>query len=223
MAGCSLTGRTRRGAPTRPSVDSPHVVAARRQDRSGALTAPVVCVSVRVRRSERVSRSLTNNNQENPGTGGRLNVLRSRPRVTPHFDKKLFEGDSNPPFPYLRFLVVDDSANGRFLLSQTLQRKFPRAAVADCRAAEEAFRFLEDYPVNLTVVHHTSDADALALVRELRRRRPALLVLLMSAANLNDEALAAGADGFLPYDEWLMVGNHAVALLRLPSAVAAGS
>lgn len=130
-------------------------------------------------------------------------------------------GESSSPFPTLRFLVIDDDADGRFLLSQTLQRKFPRAAVAECGTEDEAYRILEHQPASVVVSHRISDQAGLALVRELRRRTSGILLLMVGAARCRPDAIAAGADAFVPYEEWLMLGNHVAALLSNSPAAAA--
>ena len=39
----------------------------------------------------------------------------------------------------LKFLVIDDNADSRFLLVKTLLRKFPTAVIHECQSSEAAF------------------------------------------------------------------------------------
>jgi CheY-like chemotaxis protein len=119
-----------------------------------------------------------------------------------------------PHFSGLRFLVIDDNADGRFLVSKTLLRKFPSAELTECQTADTAFAILDRGDrVSLIVCHRTFELDGASLVRELRRRNATVPILMMSGINRTDAALAAGATAFLTYEQWLMVGNHVASLL----------
>jgi CheY-like chemotaxis protein len=124
-----------------------------------------------------------------------------------------------PHFRNLRFLVIDDNPDGRFLVSKTLLRKFPNAVLSECQTAEAAFQLLNrGDEVSLITAHRTFELDGVSLVRELRARRPAVPILMLSGIDRREAALAAGANAFLTYDEWLMVGNHVAAMLENPRA-----
>ncbi len=124
-----------------------------------------------------------------------------------------------PHFRGLRFLVIDDNPEGRFLVSKTLLRKFPSAELTECQTAETAFTILDRGDrVSLIVCHRTFELDGASLVRELRSRNATVPILMMSGINRTDAALAAGATAFLTYEEWLMVGNHVASLLSAQHA-----
>lgn len=133
------------------------------------------------------------------------------PEPLPEFPTPVDE--SKPQFRGLRFLVVDDNPDGRFLLSKTLLRKFPNSTITECQTAAAAFRAIETEPVSLIISHRTFEFDGVSLIRELRQRNLDVPILMMSGIDRREPALAAGADAFLTYEEWLMVGNHVAALL----------
>ena len=118
-----------------------------------------------------------------------------------------------PPFRNLTFLIVDDNPDGRFLISKTLLRKFPKSAIVECQSAEAAFRELTARKVSLIVTHRTHEFEGIALIEELRKRAPDVPLVMTSGIDRREPAIAAGADAFLTYDEWLMVGNHVAQLL----------
>lgn len=114
----------------------------------------------------------------------------------------------------LRFLVVDDDAEGRFLIAKTLLRKFPTASIVECGSAGSAFEVAQSGKLSLVVSHRTFDCDGAALVREIRRRAPRVpIVMVVPAADRQRQASASGADAFLTRDEWLMVGSRVLELL----------
>lgn len=51
----------------------------------------------------------------------------------------------------LRLLLVNDDADGLFLLNHAMQREFPEAETIVCRSAEEALTHLDASPVNLLI------------------------------------------------------------------------
>lgn len=121
--------------------------------------------------------------------------------------------ETPPELQKLIFLLVDDSPDGRYLISKTLLRKFPRATIVECRTAETAFAAIEREMPSLIVTHRTYEFTGLDLLRELRRRAPGVLILMTSGIDRREHAMEAGADAFYTYDEWLMVGNHVAQLL----------
>jgi CheY-like chemotaxis protein len=121
--------------------------------------------------------------------------------------------ESSPPFQDLHFLVIDDNPDGRFLVSKTLLRKFPNSIIVEAQTAEAAFRALEKGSISLIVCHRTFEFDAISLVVEIRKRNAAVPVVAMSGIDRTTAVREAGADAFLTYDQWLMIGNHVATLL----------
>lgn len=99
-------------------------------------------------------------------------------------------------------------------MAKTVLRKFPHAEITECQTAETAFQMLDrGDQFSLIVSHRTFELDGISLVRELRARRPTTPLLMMSGIDRREAALAAGANVFLTYEEWLLVGNHVAAML----------
>lgn len=120
------------------------------------------------------------------------------------------------PFRDLRFLIVDDNPDGRFLVSKTLLRKFPKAVISECQDSGAAMRILEKEHVSLIISHRTFEMEGIDLIREFRSRNATVPILMMSGIDRREAALAAGANAFLTYEGWLMVGNHVATLLTHP-------
>lgn len=161
-----------------------------------------------------------------PGTG--LRIDETHPRLSSHLKETrekrlhtdLMPEDTCHPFNQARpelqnlvFLVVDDNPDGRFLVSKTLLRKFPRARVIECQTAETAFETLAQQTPSLIVTHRTFEFNGIDLLRELRQRAPSTPILMTSGIDQRASALSAGADAFYTYDQWPMIGNHVAQLL----------
>ena len=125
-----------------------------------------------------------------------------------------------PQFRNIVFLIVDDNPDGRFLISKTLLRKFPNSVIVECQSAEAAFRELTLRKISLIITHRTYEFEGIALVGEFRQRAPDVPILMTSGIDRRDAALRAGADAFLTYEEWLMVGSHVARLLSDRAGVA---
>lgn len=117
--------------------------------------------------------------------------------------------DSSP-----RFLIVDFHAESRFLLGKTLLRKFPGATIFESDEADAAIALVHQHRLNAIVTHRTFDASGPELVRAFRAAEPAVPIIMVSGEDREDVALAAGADQFLPYEEWLRIGSVVEAMLR---------
>ena len=141
--------------------------------------------------------------------------------MSPEFPSPVDESLSY--FRDLHFLIVDDNPDGRLLVAKTLLRKFPNGTITECQTAEAAFRVLMQRPVSLIISHRTFDLEGIALVREMRERAPDIPILMTSGIDRRDAALQAGADAFLTYDEWLMVGNRVAEILASRAAEVAGN
>jgi ActR/RegA family two-component response regulator len=112
------------------------------------------------------------------------------------------------------FLIVEHNTEGQFLLSKTLKRKFPEADVVSCHEASDAVARLQAAPCDAIVVHRAADADGAATIRQLLAVRPGTLIVMVSGYDRAQEALAAGATVFLPYDEWLLLGTRVAEEIR---------
>jgi DNA-binding NtrC family response regulator len=122
-----------------------------------------------------------------------------------------------------RFLVIDENPDGRFLLSKTLLRAFPNAAVVECQSADTAFQVLQTESVAAILSHRTLEFDGAGLVRELRKINADVPIVMVSGFDREKLALEAGATRFFNYDQWPRIGIFIAELLAaaVPSDSAA--
>jgi DNA-binding NtrC family response regulator len=109
-----------------------------------------------------------------------------------------------PPY---RFLVIDENADSRFLLVKTLLRKFPNALLQECHEHRTALNTAQTDALTAIVAHRTYDCDGINLVASLRKVNPTVPIVMVSGIDRTPQALAAGANTFLNYDEWLRIGT----------------
>src|SRR2546430_8454477 len=105
-----------------------------------------------------------------------------------------------------QFLIVDDIAENRYLLSRTLLRKYPLANITECEESEPAVAAARHEKPLAAIVHRTRDADAPQMVRLLRQVNGTLPIIVVSGRETFPEAIEAGATAFLNYDAWLPIG-----------------
>ncbi len=103
------------------------------------------------------------------------------------------------------FVIVDDVDENRFLLAKTLLRKFPQSLIVECQTSDTALATVENDKPTVIIVHRATDLDGPALIRLLRRRTDAPIVMV-SGRESCPEAIEAGASAFLNYDAWLRIG-----------------
>jgi response regulator RpfG family c-di-GMP phosphodiesterase len=116
-----------------------------------------------------------------------------------------------------KVLVVDDNPESRFLLTKTLLRKFPQVMVLECADASSAQRTAATEPLDVIVLHRTADVIGVDLIRMLRDVSDKIPIIMVSGIDRSVEAMAAGANFFLSYDEWLRIGTVVAELLSLPA------
>lgn len=114
----------------------------------------------------------------------------------------------------LKFLVIDDNVDSRFLLVKTLLRKFPTAVIQECQSNESALRMCRSSDLSAIVSHRTTETAGIELLRELRTINPRVPLVMVSGIERRELALAAGADRFLLYDEWLRIGTIVAELVQ---------
>lgn len=115
----------------------------------------------------------------------------------------------------LRFLVVDHHPDSRFLLVKTLQRKFPNARIEEAEDGEDAIARVGSTRFDTIVTHRTREFLGIELVGKLREKDNQVPIVMVSGIERTEPALAAGADGFLLYDEWLLIGTMVQQLLAV--------
>lgn len=106
-----------------------------------------------------------------------------------------------------KFLVIDDNADSRFLLTKTLMRKFPAALVIECANTDTSLLAAEYERPAAIIVHRTNETGGLQLIPQLRRANGKAPIVMVSGIDRTAEAIEAGASYFLNYDEWLRIGS----------------
>lgn len=112
------------------------------------------------------------------------------------------------------FVVIDFHAESRFLLVKTLRRKFPAAVIHESDDAEKAIEIARAVNLAAIVTHRTFEMEGIELVRRLRDADPRVPIVMVSGIDREAAALAAGASGFLHYDQWLRIGSVVEAHMR---------
>jgi response regulator RpfG family c-di-GMP phosphodiesterase len=136
-----------------------------------------------------------------------------------------FPKPTNCRIAAVKFLIIDDNPDNRFLLTKTLLRKYPAAALVECQSIGTAVRVLKNETIDLIVAHRATEVGGAELVREVRRVNTTTPIIAVSGVNRCRETLAAGANRFQLLDEWLMVGHVAAQLLPIllaPAGMANG-
>jgi len=119
--------------------------------------------------------------------------------------------------PSLKFLVVDDVAENRFLLAKTLLRKFPLSLIQECQESVPAIQAAQTEPLAAIIVHRAADVDGLSLVSMLRQVNPLVPIVMVSGRESCPDATEVGANAFLNYDAWLRIGTVVEDLLKAAS------
>lgn len=115
-----------------------------------------------------------------------------------------------------KVLVIDDNPESRFLLTKTLIRKFPHVMVLECADANSAVRTVAMEVLDVVILHRTADVLGVDLIHMLRDASDVVPIIMVSGIDRSAEAIAAGANFFLSYDEWLRIGTVVAELLSLP-------
>jgi CheY-like chemotaxis protein len=105
------------------------------------------------------------------------------------------------------FLIVEHNPEGTALIVRTLLRRYPFARTLECTETQQALEYLRSVQADAVIVHRPigmSGVDAIRAIRKVARKVP---IVMMSSVDRQAEAMAAGADSFLLYDAWLMLGG----------------
>lgn len=113
----------------------------------------------------------------------------------------------------MRFLVIDHHKDSRFLLVKCLARKFPDAIILEAEEGEAAIDVAREGGLAVIVTHRTREYFGTELVGKLREVNERVPIVMVSGIERTAPALAAGADRFMLYDEWLRIGTLVKELL----------
>jgi len=108
--------------------------------------------------------------------------------------------------PYT-FLVVDLNPEGTALLARTLSRKFPGAVIISSAHSHDALENAKTQKPDAIVVHRPLDFTGEEMVRQLRETQPGIPIVMVSSIDRTESARNSGADSFLLYDAWLLLGG----------------
>jgi DNA-binding response OmpR family regulator len=109
--------------------------------------------------------------------------------------------------PPPHFLIVDENSDSRLLLAKALARTYPDAVLHETSDVGAACVLVRENPPTAIVLHRTYDYDGETLVALFRRLDRQVPVIMVSGYDRSERAKAAGADAFLNYDKWLMIGT----------------
>jgi hypothetical protein len=112
-----------------------------------------------------------------------------------------------------RFLVIDSFEEMRLLVVRTLRRVFPQAEIIEAHDFEEALSLVATEHYDAIVVHRAIGADAPTTIRCIRQHTTMVPIVSVSSIDRTDAVLAAGANVFLNFEEWLRVGTVVADLL----------
>jgi DNA-binding response OmpR family regulator len=112
-----------------------------------------------------------------------------------------------------KFLIIDDNPDSRFLLNKTLVRKFSSAKIMECGDEGTALAIAATEKLDAIVIHRTAEMTGLDLLPRLRQICASVPIVMVSGIDRSAAALAAGANYFLLYDEWLRLGTVVAGLL----------
>ena len=105
------------------------------------------------------------------------------------------------------FLVVEHNPDGMALIYRTLLRKYPHADIEQCVEAQQALTILAQRTIDAVIVHRPIGMSGLDTIALIRKANPNIPIVMVSSVDYHDEAVAAGANSFLLYDAWLMLGG----------------
>jgi DNA-binding response OmpR family regulator len=106
-----------------------------------------------------------------------------------------------------KLLVIDHNADSGSLLVRSLTRKFPAASVDLCAEMGDAIGAVASQKIDAIVLHRTEEEDAVSIVRALRKLDGTVPIIVVSGIDRSEQVLAAGATGFMNYEEWLRIGT----------------
>ena len=114
----------------------------------------------------------------------------------------------------LVFLLVELNPEGVDLLSRTLSRKYPGSIILARQHVADAIQVAAMHTLDAIIVHRAIETSGEELVRLLKVAQPTTPVVMISSVDRSSEAAEAGADSFLLYDAWLMLGGVVADLLK---------
>lgn len=123
-----------------------------------------------------------------------------------------------PALP-LHFVVIDDNADTRFIVVRSLSKTFPGATIDECWQAQPALDAAGAPRVSAAVIHRTMEMTGLYFTQLLRKTNLTVPILMVSGVDRTPAALAAGANSFVPFDQWQRIGLTIAEMIGVQPAV----
>lgn len=133
-------------------------------------------------------------------------ILASTPLADPDFESDICFLNHDPLAP-LKILIVDDDLDSRYFISRALIQSFPQALLLECQSADSALSIVRSENLGAIISHRTTETAGISLIREMRKINTTSPILMISSIDRTEAALAAGANAFLPYDQWMKIGE----------------
>lgn len=105
-----------------------------------------------------------------------------------------------------RFLLVDDVAENRFLISKALLKTFPDCVVLECQDSSTAVAIIANERCSAVVVHRSRDLDGHTFIDLVRRCCPEASIVFVSEDSPLPDPERVGATRVLSWDSWQKVG-----------------
>lgn len=110
----------------------------------------------------------------------------------------------------LHFLVIDDNRDSSSLISRALLQRFSQAGLSEfssfAAARDPLLQLPLESPGYVVIAGRVPDLHTVPLVRAVRVCHRSVPVVAMGEAIDESEALQAGANRFIEYEAWLLLG-----------------
>lgn len=106
-----------------------------------------------------------------------------------------------------RFLLVDNVAENRFLLSKALLKAFPDAVVSECQDTSTAIALISGESCSVIVVHQARDLDGSTFIDLVRRYVPRAPIVLISEEPTPPGSSQGAANRVVSWDAWQSIGS----------------
>jgi len=109
-----------------------------------------------------------------------------------------------------QFLIVDDNRDGRSVIVRAVHRKYPEAVTREFAEFSKTKPVLAQLPPDagawVVLAGRAADLEGVALVAAIRGAHARVPIIALGQSADARATLAAGADHFLEYEAWLLVG-----------------
>jgi DNA-binding NtrC family response regulator len=106
-----------------------------------------------------------------------------------------------------KLLVIDFNTDSASLLVRSLVRKFPAAMVRLCGDLGTTTEAIGAERFDAIVLHRTEEVTGIELIRAIRALDANVPIVAVSGIDRTAAAMAAGANAFMLYDQWLNIGS----------------